>query len=138
MENSKENAQISNTVTTGVSPESPVSQSLSTEEAVQPEMADQREDEAKDASPEKDAEVPAPKESVMETFNREDASFSTDRYTLVKPIINAPTADFKQFSQLVKLWKGNKQYYVFIMVKTGISAEMVRTLVMKVRDKESA
>ena len=138
MENSKENAQISNTVTTGVSPESPVSQSLSTEEAVQPEMADQREDESKDASPEKAVEVPAPKESVMETFNREDASFSTDRYTLVKPIINAPTADFKQFSQLVKLWKGNKQYYVFIMVKTGISAEMVRTLVMKVRDKESA
>lgn len=74
---------------------------------------------------------------AMKQFNEEDASFSTDRYTLVKPVINAPTADFKKVWNLVKLWKGNKQYYVFIMVKTGISEEMVRALVMKVLDKKS-
>lgn len=77
-------------------------------------------------------------DAEMEEFNKEDESFSTDRYSLVKPIINAPTADYKQFRNMLMRWKNNKQYFIFIMLKTGISEEMVRSLIMKVRDEKNA
>lgn len=74
----------------------------------------------------------------MEVFNKEDASFATDRYTLIKPFIISPTADFQQFGHLLTRWKGYKQYYIFIMIKTGISEEMVKALITKVRARKNA